>query len=511
VAAPAATGPIEASTRRNVRGSSLLTIGRLIAVGINLVTHVLVVRYFARTEYGALALALSVVSTGSSVSVFGMNRTLARFLPIYEEQKDLPRLVGALAIGIGLMVGLSLAIVLGFYAAEAYVGERLIRDDLARSVLTIMILLVPLQALDGALLGLFAIFDRPRHIFLRRHIYAPILGLGVAIVVVGGNLDLSFYAVALVVVSVVGLAVYGAILVRLLIHRGLFRGLRVSQVRYPFRELLGFSLPLVTTDVVYILRRSVIVLILGAMASVDEVALFSAVLPIANQNTLVLESFRLLFTPAAARLYARKDDPAINDLYWQTAVWVVIVTLPFLVVSVALAGPITTFLFGEKYADAAIVLAVLGTGFYINSAFGHNGLILRVFGQVRFLVTVDLATAVIGVAATIPLIAAFGATGAAIGVALILVVQNVLYQVGIARSTSVSGFDAHYIPVYVGVPLAAGAVGAVQVLLGPPLWIGLGLAAVAVVAYGVALRHYLRLGETFPELRRLPLARFVLD
>ena len=509
---PVTTSPAaRATTRRNVRGSSLLTAGRLIAVGINFVIHVLIVRYFSQTQYGALAFALSAVSLGSSVAVMGMNRTLARFVPIYEEQGDTNRVFGAMAVGLGLIAGVALAIVLGFYVAGAVMGESLIHDDLARSVLFILILLVPLQAFDSAMLGLFAIFDSPRNILWRRHIFAPLALLVVTLLAVGMRLDVQTYAMATVVVPALGLAIYSVMLLRVVRRRGLLERFRPSSMRYPVRELLGFSLPLLSTDVVYVLRRSAIVLILGSMAGLSEVALFSAAVPIANQNMLVLDSFRLLFTPAASRLYARHDGPAINDLYWQTAVWVVIATLPFLLVSFSLAEPVTTFLFGEAYAQSAIVLAILGAGFYLNSAFGHNSLILRVYGRVRFLVTVDVATAVVGVALAIPLIGLMGAVGAAIAATLIIVLQNILYQIGLQRSTSVSGFDVHYLPVYLGVPVAVGIVLVVQVTLEPPLWAGIAIAALVWLAYVAVMRRYLRLADTFPELRRLPLARLIMD
>ena len=499
------------ATGDNIRVSSLLTIGRLIAVGINFLVHVLIVRYLAQADYGAFAYATSAVALGSTIAVFGMNNTLLRFVPIYEERGDLSRAFGALAVGLGTIGLLAIGIVLAFYLSQGLLVDLIVDNGLALPVLMIMVLRLPVQAFDRALVGLFAIFGSARHIIWRRYIVAPLLDLTVVIIVIVGGHDVLFLAAAMVGVAMLGLATYTRILIQLMRRRGLFEHLRLSNLRFPVREMLSFSLPLLVTDVVYLLRVSVIVILLGGMTGVAEVALFSAVVPIANQNALVLESFRLLFMPTAARLYEREDGPGINDLYWQAAIWVVIATLPILLVSVSLARPVTVFLFGDPYAQSATVLAILGIGHFVNAAFGNNGPTLRVFGRVRYLVTVDLLTGAVGVAATVPLIGMWGATGAAVGVTLMLVVQNALYQIGLARSTSVTGFAPRYLRVYLGIPVAASAVFITQIIVNPPLWFGLGLVLVVSLGFFILNRRFLRLGEVFPELRRLPLARSILD
>jgi hypothetical protein len=61
------------------------------------------------------------------------------------------------------------------------------------------------------------------------------------------------------------------------------------------------------------------------------------------------------------------------------------------------------------------------------------------------------------------------------------------------------------------VPVAVAAVLVAQVLLDPPLWIGLTIAGAVALAYIAATHRLLHLGQTFPELRRLPLARRLID
>ena len=50
------------ATRKQIRGSSLFLAGRFLSMGINFSAHVLMVRYLATAEYGALAYALAAVA-----------------------------------------------------------------------------------------------------------------------------------------------------------------------------------------------------------------------------------------------------------------------------------------------------------------------------------------------------------------------------------------------------------------------------------------------------------------
>src|SRR3954462_1795704 len=74
-----------AATRRQIRGSSLLLAGRMLSLAVNFATQVLIVRYLSKADFGAFAYGLSIVSLGESLAVLGLDKAIARFLPIYEE------------------------------------------------------------------------------------------------------------------------------------------------------------------------------------------------------------------------------------------------------------------------------------------------------------------------------------------------------------------------------------------------------------------------------------------
>jgi O-antigen/teichoic acid export membrane protein len=228
-------------------------------------------------------------------------------------------------------------------------------------------------------------------------------------------------------------------------------------------------------------------------------------------NEIVMASFATLFTPMAARMFAKDDRMGINDLYWRTAIWIAVFSFPIFAVTFSLAQPITILLFGARYEQSAPILALLSLGYYFNAALGFNGLTLKVFGRVRYLVLMNLATAAISVVVSLLLIPRLGALGAGIGSMVALVVHNLLKQAGLRLETGVSLFERQYARVYLVITLCALGLLAFQVATSAPVFVSL---AMAVVAALIVLRvngKMVQATETFPEAMRLPGVAFLVS
>ena len=486
---------------KQIRGSSLLLVGRMLGLGLDFVSQVLIVRHLPKGDYGAFALALSIVAIGTTVSLLGMERTIGRFAPIFQERRDFGRMWGSIAVVVLTVISIGFALILGTFAFQGIIGG-FIDSQLALTVLLILIVLSPLQALDALLVALFATFGSARSIFFRRYVFAPVLQLSIVIAVIQTSHGVSELALGYVLASAIGIAIYVVVLYRLLRRQGVLTTFDRHELRLPFREIFTFSIPLLASDLVFTLRGSLTVVLIQLLRSTEEVAEFRAVLPLAIQNLFVATSFRFIFTPGASRLYARKDRQALDDLYWQTAVWIAILTFPLFALCVAFGEPLSAFLFGEQYRSAGVVLSIMAIGYYFNGSIGFNSLLLRVFGRVRYMVITDMSTAVIGVVVSILLIRQFGAIGAAIGTMSILVVQNLLYQWGLRTRTTVDAFDRRYTRAYASIVVGVLSLLAVNLVFHPallPAFVLTGLVGLGVLALN---RHDLRILETYPELGR---------
>lgn len=494
------------ATRRQIRGSSLLLAGRMLSLAVNFATQILIVRYLSKTDFGVFAYALSIVALGEAVSAVGLDKAISRFLPIYDERRAYGKIFGTLAMVIGSVLGLGLGFVLLTAGLDGFAGAEITQGD-GLTVILILACLAPIQGLDDVFMGTFAVFAKPRAIFVRRYVLAPTLRLAAIVLVILANEGVKELAIGYVVAGALGIVLYAVMLVQTLRSEGLLEHLHVRSLSFPGREIYGFALPLVAVDLLFVTMNTTNVWMLQHFGTTTDVADYRVVQPAARLNMIVMTSFAMLFTPLAARLFARGDRSGIHELYWRTAAWIAIFSFPVFALTFASSEPMTVALFGERYESSAAILTLLSAGYYFNAALGFNGLTLRVYGLVRYIVIISVAAAVANVAINLLLIPSYGAVGAAVGTLVTLVIHNILKQAGLRKGTGIRVFDPDHVRVYCLIAAVAGVLLGLHLLLQPGLVVALALVAVGSGALFAATRGTLRVGDTFPELLRVPFIR----
>lgn len=497
------------ATRRQIRGSALLVAGRMLAIGANLISQVLIARYLSIAEFGSFAYALSLVALVQSVVALGFDRAISRFLPVYDEQHDHNAFYGTLLFVIGVTLAVGAFAYLLVMGLSGWLTGTLVEDDLAVALLAILILMAPIEALDGVMTDLFAVFASARAIFVRRYVIGPGLRLLVVGLLVVGQQTASFLAIGYVAAGVLGIVLYTTMIPGMLRERGVLAAFDRHTLRLPLREILSYTAPMLTSDLVIVFMAGIDAAILGFLHGTEAVGSLRVVESAARTNSFVFASFSILFAPAAARYFARGNQRAMADMYWQSAAWMAVLSFPVFAVTFSLAEPVTVFLFDDRYRSSAIFLALLALGRYLDVAFGSNGQALRVFGPIRYTVIVNLAAAGIHLGAALVLIPPLGALGAALSVVTTFAMYNLMKQLALSRVSAIPAFDRAYLPVYLAIAGGAILLGIVEVALDLPLVVAIILAAA--VSLGVLLvgRQHLRLAETFPELARMPILRWL--
>jgi O-antigen/teichoic acid export membrane protein len=491
--------------RTHVRGSTLLMSGRFLTLLITTATQVVVVRALTKSDYGAFAYALALASAGQLLLSLGQGRLLSRFMAMYEEERDYRRMFGAMVLAVGTILLTSTVAIGALFLLSGTLVSSAVHDPATVKVVLILIFLGPLEALDQVFVALFAVFSRPRTIFFRKYVFTPGLRFGVVLVLAVIDASVTFLAVGYLAAGIIGLLVYVGVAVRVLRERGLLQHLRAGGIVLPYRAVFSFSMPLITNELMLLALTVGGVLILGYVHSAAEVASFRAVFNPARLNNAVQQAFVPLFLPLAARLFARTDIGALRRSYWQTAAFVAALSFPLFALTGPLAPALTVTLFGDRYADSAVVLALLSIGYYFSVALGLNAYTLQVCGRIRFLVGVNVTVTVLYVGLSLLLVQRYAAVGIAVATLGALVVQNLLNQWALRRALGTGFVDRRCLRCYLAILGCAGALWAFQSLVHPGLVVGLVAAAIAWMLVLLASRRAIELGDTFPELRRVPL------
>jgi O-antigen/teichoic acid export membrane protein len=433
----------------------------------------------------------------STAVLLGLNRGLARQVAILHELGD----------GAGMRVAIRRALVLVSVASGALLlllfatgSERLVAvfdDELEVALLLVLAVLVPIQALDQLFQSLLSAFSSSFALFFRRQLLGPLLRLAAVALVWwlgGGVFALSW---GYVVGAVVGLAVCATVLRR--IDAPLGRA--APEAAAHAGGLLRLSLPLFTSDLSFVLRSNAPVLILAALRPPAEVADFRAALQLATLNLVVLQSLGLMFTPAAARLFARGDRGGLEDFYWRTTHWTALLTFPVLCVTACFPRESLVLLFGTEYSGAAAVLVALVLGHVVTALFGPNVQLLEAYGRARAILWINVLVSAVSLALYAAAIPRYGALGAAWALAAGFVLQNLAVQGALVASGRVGMLHPHGLRAYASIALgvaAALAFGRLALPLGADLVF---VSAVWLVLLRVNARA-LDLAATFPPLAR---------
>lgn len=500
-----AGAPRASATASHLRGSSLLLAGRVMALGLDFVGHVLVVRYLTKEAFGAYSFALELALLLSTAMLLGLPETLARQVPVYREHGEIGKLVGAV-VASAATVAIAGAACVTFVLAFPGVTASLLGSSQTATLLAVLILVVPLDAVNSVFQALFAAFGRVRVIFLRQFVLVPGLRFTVVLLLVGAGYSVTFLASGYVLASLAGLLFYTTGLLGRL--RSFRDGVR-SRFEMPARELFGFALPVFVSSLLMLALFALGTVVLGLVQGPAGVAELQAVERPARLNLLIYTVFAVLYVPTAAGLYAKGDVSGLRHAYSASTLWMVVLGLPGLVLTTVFAPVFVPAVFGERYASSTVVLMLLSASYFSFACVGPNSPTLKVYRRLRTTVTIDALTLVLGAILIIGLVPVAGATGAALGTLGAVVTRNLVLTAVLRRVLGGGLLGRDYARLVGAVVAVLAALSALQLLVDVGLVAAVLLSAAAGLAVLFGARRMLDVGATFPELQRLPLPGFL--
>lgn len=496
------------STKSQMRGSALLLVGRLLGMTLGLAIQLILIRILTKDDFGAFAWALSIVTLVQSVIPLGLDRVDSRFLAAYDEEGDDRRILGVLITEALVVVTLGTVVFLAVLIWHTRLSPGIAPSETAANLLVLMVLLAPLAAIDAMVMNTFATFASARAVFYRRYLLEPGLRLSAIVVVYLAGAGVYGLTIGYVLASVFGVSIYLVMLVRLLSRLEIFAAAR-GRIVLPVKAMLREGLPLMTSGLVYVVNMALPTFVLGAVATAADVAALRAVMPIASLSMAAAGAFWVLFPPMITRLWQRGDMQGVRLTYWRTALWVAVVSYPGLLLGASFAEPTTRTLLGQQYAASAPILALLSFGFWFQAASGFSAILMATAGRLRFVFFSNVLVLALGVTTSFLLIPPYGPWGAAVGMTIVLVLGNVVRQLGLGGLPP-GVLERRLVWPYVAMALGVGVTLLVQVTFHVGFLVALVVSAVVSLLVLAVSAPYLDIPHTFPELLRVPVAGGVL-
>ncbi|WP_404391286.1 oligosaccharide flippase family protein [Humibacillus xanthopallidus] len=509
-AEPRATAPAVApSPHAAIRGSSLLLVGRLLAIGAGILIQVLIVRYLPQAAFGAFSYCIAVVTLLTVVVSLGMEQTMSRFLAIYDERGQRAHLAGAILFYLAVVVTLGTVVVAATVLGRDELTRMVIHDRQSAELLAVMVLLAPLQAVDTLGSTLFAVYGRPGAIFWRRYVITPLLRIAVVAVMLVMQASVLVLGVGYVIATVVGLLIYLPQLWRLLRQRGVVA--RAVRPVMPVRALMLFTGSAVAADLLAIVLFASDAVIVGWISGATEVALLQATQPLASGNLVIFYALIPLFIPTASRFFASGETARGEELYASCSLWIAVFTFPIAALTIVCAPTLTETLFGQRYAAAGPILAIMATGQYLLAIFGLSGLTLKAHGILRNLALANVAVTVLNISANVLLVRQFGALGAAIGTTSTIALLTVGKLLIVRHDLGIWPVDLRLARALARIVGLGGILALTTAALDPTLAVDVALVGAATLLLLWSSRRDLRVLAVFPEAARVRVVRLLLD
>jgi O-antigen/teichoic acid export membrane protein len=493
----------EKTASKHIRGSGLLLSGRFLSIAINLVTQVIIVRYLSKMDYGVWAYTLALVSTASTLNCFGMDRTVGRFIPLYEEKGEGASVAGTMVLALGTMAALGLAMLALVIGFKSLLTDTFIERTAVINILVVLIALAPVNAFDDLFEALFSAFGKPKIIFLRKYVIGPCLKLVAIAFTIATGSEVHTLAIAYVFAGVVGIFLYAVLLPNILRERNLIQYFRPGMLSIEYRRLFRFSMPVFTADMASALRLALIFVVLEYFHSLSDVADYRAVMPIARLNTVALMSFSLLFLPLASRLFAQQNTALLREMQSHVALWVTVLSYPIFAACIVLSEPLIVLLLGERYSSAAPILVILAVGYFFQAVLGLDRQTLRALGKVRVLLYIEGISTIAVLIAALILVPKFGAIGGAVATAATMIFYSCMNTIALWRFTGNNPLPWNYAKVYLLAAMCALGLWLVKPLMGvDSILISLLLAGFSSMIVVFSCWKLLHFAEVFPEAMR---------
>ncbi len=191
------------------------------------------------------------------------------------------------------------------------------------------------------------------------------------------------------------------------------------------REYWSFTGARGLSSILEILLNWFDVLLVAALASAAQAAIYAAATRFVTAGTLVLQALRLAVAGEVSAALARRDHDRVSQMYSTTSQWVVLSSWP-LYLTMAIFAPTVLRIFGESYPAGASALTVLSLAMLVALAAGNAGTVLLMGGRSTWVLANKTAVLLLNVSANVVLVPQYGITGAAVAWSAAILVDSAL-------------------------------------------------------------------------------------
>ena len=335
----------------SARGSMILLVGQVITAVISTLTIIWMARVLGSTAYGEYTIALLPVSIALLFQDFGVNMSLTRFCALLRHEDRIGELRTVVMTGLVFSIITSLVISLGMYALAAPISEGFLK----RPELTSLIQTAALAVFGGgSLTTIQAILVGYEMMKLRS--FTQILWSIMRTIFTLALLLIGSGAYGAVLANTVSLLAVGLFVVTLNFFVIKFESEGLGFSWSMLRGFLSYGLPMSASSLLGGTLTQIYSSVMVILVSTDLVGNFSA----ASNFGVPISFLTIPITTTLFPLFSKFDrnDIKIAVVTRQAARYTAMLTLPLVMVIIALAQPLSHLIYGGSYPHVAEFLSL---------------------------------------------------------------------------------------------------------------------------------------------------------
>ena len=394
---------------------------KLLSIPIGLATSIVLARTLGPEGFGQYAFVMALVPLIALPVSGGLPQLLTREVATFAHSKNWSLYRGALRASHTWVLLIAATILIGYGVLG--VGLQLVPEDGKWSMLPIALMMVPLIGLAAVRTGTIKGLGFPAYAEIPGQLIKPVVILGMfAVLALYGVLDAQ---------TAIWSQVVGATLI-FLIASWMFWRIQPSDAKgvaatYQVKRWKSALLPFSMIALVSTFNAQIGIIVLGLLSADEQVA---AMRVAERGGQFVVMSLMLVNTVIAPYIVgAHRDGDTILLQYLarKSARGSFFLALPVAGILIIGGEPLIRLAFGKEYSAISYwPVVIIAIGQLINVFFGSVGHLLSMSGYERFTLNGQIIAVLSNILLCVLLIPRFGAVGAAVAVALSIVIWNLV-------------------------------------------------------------------------------------
>jgi len=413
----------ESSLKKIAKGAGIAIIGVFFSKLFSYLFRFIGARYGAN-EYGLFTLSLTLAAFMVVICTLGLEKGLLRYIPQFLEENKPNKIKGIIKTAISYSLILSLIITIPLIIFTPWIHQTFFKNITSphfQIILRIILLTIPLHTILRIFTYSFRAFNKNEYEVYTRSLVEGGLKfiLGLLIFFLGYSIiSLSaIYSISILIAFIVGLFYL----------KKSFPDLTSKlKPEYFSKELLKYSLPLISTGIFITLIASIDTFMLAYFKNEYAVGIYNTVVPIGQLMYIVPFAILTLFIPVMTRLYTNNKKQEFKQLYKTISKWIAKSSLLILILIYLYPKELLGLMFGPEYVVGSTALIILATGYFLNFLVFSSESILMVLKKTKLILYNSIIISIINIILNYFLIKVHGIEGAATATAISFIIWGIV-------------------------------------------------------------------------------------